>query len=64
MKCPVCSASKAYRRRRRRWTDSLLSLMFITPMRCQHCFRSFVVFWPLRMREQLERPSRKEQHTT
>jgi|GEM_PF-4373374 len=45
MKCPRCWSDKAYLRRVPPWKRFLLGCLFLTPMRCQHCYHKFVVVW-------------------
>jgi hypothetical protein len=45
MKCPRCWAEKAYLRPLPAWKMALLSCLLLVPLKCQHCFHKFTVFW-------------------
>ena len=44
-KCPKCWAEKAYLDETKSLAATVLSYLFVVPMRCQHCFHRFHVSW-------------------
>ncbi len=59
MKCPLCWAEKAYLRPVRGWTKWFLRCLALRPMKCQHCYHKFVVFWPLTIGKRVVPPALK-----
>jgi len=45
MKCPLCWTEKAYLRPVSRWKRLTLGCLLLRPMKCQHCYHKFNVFW-------------------
>jgi hypothetical protein len=44
-KCPRCWAPKAYVDQRSDWRETLLSYLFVVPMKCHHCYHRFRSPW-------------------
>ena len=43
MKCPKCWAEKAYVRQVDGWKGLLTAWLLLVPLKCHHCFHTFVV---------------------
>ncbi len=56
MKCPMCWAEKAYLYQPKGWRKRALALLLMRPMKCNHCFHKFFVFWPLTIGKQIHPP--------
>ncbi len=56
MKCPMCWAEKAYLNQAKGWRKKVLPLLLLRPMKCNHCFHKFLVFWPLTIGKQVHPP--------
>lgn len=58
MKCPRCWAYEAYAYEARKgWKEFLLGCLLLIPMKCQHCYHKFRVFWPFTIGQQMTPPS-------
>jgi len=56
MRCPVCWADKAYLRPVPAWQRALLRCVLLLPLKCQHCYHTFLAFWPLCLGKRLRPP--------
>lgn len=56
MKCPRCWTEKAYLRRVSPWKRLLLACVLLVPMKCQHCYHRFTVWWFLTIGKPLRPP--------
>lgn len=59
MKCPVCWSEKAYQRRTLELKDQVLSMFFMVPMRCHHCFHRFYISRLRAISEDIAAPERR-----
>jgi len=57
MKCPRCWAEEAYVRRVPGWRGFLLSCLFLTPLKCNHCYHKFSVPWFFTLGKATEPPT-------
>jgi hypothetical protein len=58
MRCPHCWSTKAYVRSVTFAKRLLLGCFLLVPMRCRHCYHTFVVPWFSTMRQDVRRPAR------
>lgn len=56
MKCPRCWTDKAYLRTSRGWLEALLGCLAFRPMRCTHCFHTFMVHWLFTIGQRVDPP--------
>lgn len=56
MKCPRCWAEKAYVYPMEGWKGILLDCLFLTRMKCRHCFHKFTIPWVLTIGKQVTPP--------
>lgn len=58
MKCPRCWAYEAYTYEANGgWKEFLLGCLLLIPMKCQHCYHKFHVFWPFTIGQQMTPPT-------
>ena len=57
MRCPRCWTDKAYVRPVKGLKRLLLKCVLLVPMKCQHCYHKFTVWWFLTLGKQIRPPS-------